>query len=130
MTCGNGSAADSVIVYQPNSSTVAYTVTSGISYPTVMALDSHSNLYVANNALGTGNDVVKYAAGSGSLVATIAAPGPSGIAIDANNIVYITDGAGPGGTAYNQLSEYQNASIFKVTTGITNPSAVATSTSP
>jgi hypothetical protein len=130
VTCGNGTNPDSIIVYSPNSTTVAYNVVTGISFPTWMALDSSNNLYVANNALGTGNNVIKYSAGTGAPAATINAPGPTGLAIDKNNILYVTDGPGPGGASYNQLTEYSNGSILTVTSGITNPLAVAIANSP
>lgn len=130
VTCGNGTIPDSIIVYAPNSTTVAYNVISGISFPTFMVLDSSNNLYVANNSLGTGNNVMKYAAGTGSPVATINAPGPTGLAIDKNNVVYVSDGPGAGGASYHQLTEWSNGSILTVTQGITNPIAVAVGNSP
>jgi sugar lactone lactonase YvrE len=130
VTCGNGTNPDSIIVYSPNSTTVAYNVVTGISFPTFMALDSSNNLYVANNALGTGNNVIKYSAGTGAPAATINAPGPTGLALDKNNILYVTDGPGPGGASYNQLTEYINGSLLTVTSGITNPIAVAIANSP
>jgi hypothetical protein len=130
VTCGNGTNPDSIIVYAPNSTTVAYNVVAGISFPTFMVLDSSNDLYVANNALGAGNNVMKYAAGTGSPIATINAPAPTGLAIDKNNVLYVADGPGPGGASYNQLTEYANGSTLTVTTGIKNPIAVAVGNSP
>jgi sugar lactone lactonase YvrE len=124
-TCGNGTNADSVMVYQAGSTAIAYTIAGGLSFPTTMVTDASNNLYVANSGQGSANNVVKFAAGSSSLVATIDAPGPSGLAIDKNGILYVTDGAGPGGTAYDKMTEWQNGSTLTVTTGITNPAAVA-----
>jgi hypothetical protein len=119
-----------VIVFKPDSTSVAYTITSGISFPTAMAFDGSNNLYVANNALGKQNNVMKYAAGTGAAIATIKAPGPTGVALDKNGIVYVSDGPGSIGASYNQLTEWQNGSITTVTAGISNPLAVVVSTSP
>jgi hypothetical protein len=118
------------MVYSPNGTTLAYVVTDSVSFPTGVAVDSKNDLYVANSALGSGNNVIKYAAGTGSPTATIAAPGPSGLAIDKNNVLYVADGAGPVGASYNQLTEYSNGSTLTVTSGITNPVAVAIANSP
>jgi sugar lactone lactonase YvrE len=130
VSCGNGTSPDSIIVYAASSTTVAYTVTASVSFPTYMAFDSKNDLFVANSALGTGNNVIEYASGTGSAIATIAAPGPSGLAVDKNNILYVTDGPGPGGASYNQLTEYVNGSTLTVSSGITNPVAVAIVNSP
>ena len=125
VTCGNGSASDSVTVFAANSTTVAYTVTTGLSFPSAVALDPSNNLYVANNGQGTLNNVVKFNAGSAAQVATIAAPGPSGLAVDKNGILYVTDDIGPGGISYSQMTEWQNGSSLTVSSGIADPSAVA-----
>jgi sugar lactone lactonase YvrE len=125
VTCGNGSSADTVTVFAPNSTAVSYVITSGVKYPTVMALDSSDNLYVANNALG-GNNVTRYQSGSTGLSATIDAFAPVSIAIDKNGIAFIADGVGAGGVPYNQLTEYQKGAIAAVVTnGIADPTAVA-----
>jgi trimeric autotransporter adhesin len=125
VSCGNGSGADSVSVFAPNSTSIAYAVTTGLSFPSAVALDPSNNLYVANSGQGTANNVVKFNAGSGALIATIDAPGPSGLAFDANGVLYVTDGVGPGGIQYNQMTEYQSGSTITVSTGITDPTAVA-----
>jgi hypothetical protein len=125
VTCGNGSGSDSVSVFAANSTSISYTVTSGLSFPSAVALDPSNNLYVANNGQGTANNVVKFSAGSGALIATIAAPGPSGLAVDKNGILYVTDDIGPGGIAYSKMTEWQNGSTITVTNGIVDPTAVA-----
>jgi len=125
VTCGNGTLPDSVTVFAPNSTTVAYNITTGLSFPTFMALDPSNNLYVANSGQGTANNVVKFGSGSGALIATVAAPGPSGVATDKNGILYATDGIGPAGISYSQLTEYQSGTLLTVSKGINNPAAVA-----
>jgi hypothetical protein len=127
VTCGNGTLADSVIVFAPNSTAVAYSITGGISFPTSLALDSSDDLYVANNSLGKANNVTKYASGSAALVATLNAPGPAGIAIDNSGIVFIANGQSANGDSYNTLTEYQNGSSLTVSNGVTTPVAVAVS---
>jgi sugar lactone lactonase YvrE len=128
--CGNGTNLDSIIVYAANGTNVAYNVTNDVSVPGPMAFDSKNDLFVGNGAQGSGNDVVEYAAGTGSAIEKIAAPGPSGMAVDKNNVLYVTNGFGPGGASYNQLTEWVNGSTLTVSSGITNPVAVAIANSP
>jgi sugar lactone lactonase YvrE len=130
VSCGNGTNPDSITVYAANSTSVAYSVTNDVSVPGSMAFDSKNDLFVGNGAQGSGNNVVEYAAGTASPIQTIAAPGPSGMAVDKNNVLYVANGLGPGGASYNQLTEWVNGSTLTVTTGITNPVAVAVANSP
>lgn len=120
-TCG-GASADAIAVFAANSTNVKYVITTGVSAPGELALDASNNLYVTNGAGGSQNNVVEFGAGAATLIATILAPAPTAIAIDANGIVYVTTSS--------YLLEYHNGSRTIVTSGIDNPVAVATSTTP
>jgi len=109
--------------YTPNT-VVTPLVASGLSAPQGVALDAHSNVYIAD----TGNNAVReWSSGSQQVnpVVTSGLNGPVGVAVDGSANVYIADS---GNRAIEQWS-VSNQQLTTLVSGLGDPDGVAISAS-
>lgn len=117
---GNG-ITNTVAVYPPGAMSPSRTITQGIDNPVSLAFDSKGKLYVANLS---GNTVTVYAP-NGTLVRTIGAIGPNGIALDKHDDLVVGD-ATYGTTNFVNVYKPPNDKLrLTITKAIRAPWAVA-----
>jgi hypothetical protein len=116
-------------VYKPNTSTPAATYTASLTYPVAAAVDSHGNMFVANECdagcQGPGN-VVKFAPGNPTPVAVLTDPSfqyVRALAVDAHDDLFVAYSSGNGG----DVAEFRGTSPKPHHLGlqIGSPSAIA-----
>lgn len=139
VSCGVGSGADRVMVYQPpftNASTPSATITTGVTYPTLLAFNSSGDLIVDNcnscsdfSSSGTAytfNDTVNVYSHSNYTAAptTVASTGfvVAGLTVDANDNLLVaacqTSCSDAGADAILQYATPYNGSANAVTNGV------------
>ncbi len=118
------------------SASISTTMTTGLIYPEGIALDSSSNIYVADSGAA---DVFVYPAGSNGDTATLATISgsntglrdPQGIALDSSANIYVVDLLGslfvysPLGSSTGLLNEVPTATISGGNTGLNAPVGIA-----
>jgi len=135
ITCSGGVSPNYNFLYESGKLTVSlaaqfitteYTVGSGLSAATGVAVDASNNVYVAD----TGNNAVKeILAGNGYNTVTLATgfSSPSGVAVDASKNIYVAD------TGNNAVKEILAAGGYKTVitlgSGFKSPTAVAVDSS-
>jgi DNA-binding beta-propeller fold protein YncE len=107
--------------YVANPASTTTLVSSGLSHPNGIAVDSAGNIYIAD----TNNNAIKKWTATNNTVITLVAAGlnqPSGVAVDGSGNVYIAD-------TYNNVIKKWTAADNTVTTliaaGLNQPSGVA-----
>ncbi len=121
----------SVLVYAPNSTKVAQTITNGIDNPTALAFDSSGNLYVANIPYHKRGWVSVYPPGGKSPVTTITKGinNPSALAIDATGTLYVSNCPRcfnvSGSVSVSVYTAGKQLPSYSISKGVSDPYALA-----
>ena len=100
-------------------------ITTGLSSPQCVAVDSTGNIYVANAGNST---VTKYASTGGAAILTISSgiSNPYGVAVDSTGNIYV---ANAGGNNVLKYASTGGAAILTISSGISSPRGIAVDSS-